>query len=171
MAEQKPYTLGDYFAVVRRRCVYPAVFLPAGILIALYIAFTLKPTYQSSATLMLELSSIPKDLIRTTVEAAANQEVELVRRRQVDGYVPVEALTTGNDKAAEKWLKAFGADVVDEAKQRGLSQDNLTPRAFMALTLAALVPAALIWAESEIRGGAAAFVGAVVLLGVARARH
>jgi len=81
MAEQKPYTLGDYFAVLRRRWVYPAVFLPAGILIALYLAFTLKPMYQSSATLMLELSSIPKELIKTSVEAAANQEVELVRRR------------------------------------------------------------------------------------------
>ena len=30
---------------------------------------------------MLELSSIPKELIHTTVEAVANQEVELVRRR------------------------------------------------------------------------------------------
>jgi polysaccharide chain length determinant protein (PEP-CTERM system associated) len=81
MAEQKPYTLGDYVAVVRRRWVYPAVLLPAGILIALYLAYTIKPTYQSSATLMLELSSIPKELIKTSVEAAANQEIELVRRR------------------------------------------------------------------------------------------
>jgi protein tyrosine kinase modulator len=98
MAEQKPYTLGDYFAVVRRRWVYPAVFLPAGILIALYIGFTLTPTYQSSATLMLELSSIPKDLIRTTVEAAANQEVELVRRR---------VMTTENLEALTKEIDPY----------------------------------------------------------------
>jgi hypothetical protein len=106
-----------------------------------------------------------------TLSGYEERVVELVRRRQVDGYVPVEALTTGSDKAAEKWLKAFGADVVDEAKQRGLSQDNVTPRAFLALTLAALVPAGLIWAESEFRAGAAAFVGAVFRLGGARARH
>jgi polysaccharide biosynthesis transport protein len=81
MAEQKPYTLGDYFAVVRRRWIYPAIFLPAGVLLATYFAFTLTPTYRSSATLMVELSSIPKELIKTSVEAAANQEVELVRRR------------------------------------------------------------------------------------------
>ena len=92
MAEQKPYTLGDYFAVLRRRWVYPAVFLPGGILVALYLAFTLTPTYQSSATLMLELSSIPKELIKTSVEAAANQEVELVRRR-VMSTENLEALT------------------------------------------------------------------------------
>jgi polysaccharide chain length determinant protein (PEP-CTERM system associated) len=81
MAEHKPYTLGDYFAILGRRWIYPAVFLPAGVLIAIYIAFTLTPTYRSAATLMLELSSIPKELIRTSVEAVANQEVELVRRR------------------------------------------------------------------------------------------
>src|SRR5262245_49123758 len=63
-----------------------------------------------------------------TLSAYEERVVELVQRRQVDGYVPVEALTTGSDKAAEKWLKAFGTDVVDEAKQRGLSQDNVTPR-------------------------------------------
>jgi hypothetical protein len=97
--------------------------------------------------------------------------VELVRRRQVDGFVPAEALTTGNDAAAKRWLKAFGTEVVEDAKRRGLSQDNLTRTAFAALTLAALVPAALIWALSDFRIGAGAFLGALFLLTAARARH
>ena len=121
MAEQKPYTLGDYFAVVRRRWVYPAVFLPAGILIALYLAFTLQPMYQSSATLMLELSSIPKELIKTSVEAAANQEVELVRRR---------VMSTDNLEALTKEIDPYPnrPDLDSRAKARQISANTEVER-------------------------------------------
>jgi len=121
MAEQKPYTLGDYFAVVRRRWVYPAILLPAGVLAALYIAFTLTPTYRSTATLMLELSSIPKELIRTTVEAAANQEVELVRRR---------VMTTDNLEALTKEIDPYPnrPDLDMKAKAKLISADTEVER-------------------------------------------
>ena len=40
MATEIPYTLGDYFDVLRRRWPYVAILLPASILIAVYLAFT-----------------------------------------------------------------------------------------------------------------------------------
>src|SRR4249920_2320169 len=89
MPTEIPYTLGDSFDVLRRRWIYPATLLPAAILIAVYLAFTLPPLYLASATILLEPSSIPADMIKTTVTAYADQQIELVRGR----VMTVENLT------------------------------------------------------------------------------
>ena len=91
MSNDVPYTLGDYFDVVRRRWIYVAVVLPAAVLIALYLAYTLPAVYRSSGTILLEPSSIPEDMIRTTVTSYAGQHVELVQREvmTVDNLVPL----------------------------------------------------------------------------------
>ena len=80
MATDIQYSLGDYVGVARRRWIYLATLLPGAILIAVYLAFTLPPLYQSSATILLEASSIPQDLIRTTVTAYADEQIERVQR-------------------------------------------------------------------------------------------
>ncbi|MEO8464122.1 MAG: hypothetical protein ABI640_02185 [Gammaproteobacteria bacterium] len=76
-----PYTLGDYFDVIRRRWIYVATVLPTAVLIALYVAYTLPPVYRSSGVIILEPSSIPQDMIRTTVTSYAGQYIELVQRQ------------------------------------------------------------------------------------------
>ncbi len=75
------YTLGDYAELLRRRWVYLATIIPGVVLLAVYLAYALTPTYRSSATILLEPSSIPPDLIRTTVTSYADQQIELVQRR------------------------------------------------------------------------------------------
>ena len=111
MATEIPYTLGESFGVLRRRWIYLATLLPAAILIAVYLAFTLPPVYLSSATILLESSSIPGDMIKTTVTAIADQQIEIVRGRvmtaenltqlvaEIDPYPDRPDLTT-NDKVA-----------------------------------------------------------------------
>jgi polysaccharide biosynthesis transport protein len=74
-------TLGDYFDVLRRRWPYLALVIPAVILAAVYLAYSQPPLYRASATIMLEPSSIPSDMIRTTVTSYADQQIELLRRR------------------------------------------------------------------------------------------
>lgn len=74
-------TLSDYFDVIRRRWVYLAVILPTVLLFAIYQAFTITPAYRSSATIMLEPSTIPADMIRTTVVGYADQHIDMLRRR------------------------------------------------------------------------------------------
>jgi len=81
MANDSPNTLSDYFDVVRRRWIYLATVLPAALLLAVYLAFTLPPVYRSSSTLALEASSIPEDWIRSTVTSYADEQLELVQRR------------------------------------------------------------------------------------------
>ncbi|MCI0366422.1 MAG: hypothetical protein L0219_21375 [Phycisphaerales bacterium] len=80
-AKNVEYTLGDYAALLRRRWIYLATIIPGAVLLAVYLAYALPPTYRSSATILLEPSSIPPDLIRTTVTSYADQQIELVQRR------------------------------------------------------------------------------------------
>ena len=77
----KVSTLGDYFEVARRRGAYFLVVLPAAILVAVYLAYSITPSYRSSATIMLEPSSIPADMIRTTVTGYADEHIDMLRRR------------------------------------------------------------------------------------------
>ena len=85
-----PYTLGDYFDVVRRRWIYVATLLPAAILTAVFLAFALPPLYLASGTILLEQASVPQDMVRTTVTTYADQRIELVQRR----VMTIENLTT-----------------------------------------------------------------------------
>ncbi|MGE0114253.1 MAG: hypothetical protein AB7T07_05145 [Steroidobacteraceae bacterium] len=112
MAEraEKVLTLHHYVAVLRRRWPYLATIIPAALLLAVLLAFTLPAIYSSSATILLEASSIDPSLIKTTVVSYADQQIELVRRdvmttdrledvvKQVDPYPDRVDLST-RDKA------------------------------------------------------------------------
>ncbi len=81
MNNTAPKSPAEYFEVLRRRRSIPLVVLPSAILIAGLLAFLLPPSYRSSATILLEPASIPKELIRTTVTDYADEQIELVQRR------------------------------------------------------------------------------------------
>ncbi len=114
------YSLGDYVAVLRRRWVYLATIIPAAVLIAVFLAFALPPTYRSSATILLEPSSIPEELIASTVTTYADQQIELVQRRVmakdrlvqlIEEYDPYPAM---KDASADTKAAQIIADVVVE---------------------------------------------------------
>jgi len=92
-------------------------------------------------------------------------------RRATDGVVPAEALTTGASEESKRWRRAFGSEVVADAKARGLSRDALDGRVFTALSVAAGIPASLVWllSDHEVAGGV--MVAALAILGWVRARH
>jgi polysaccharide chain length determinant protein (PEP-CTERM system associated) len=54
---------------------------PAAVFLSVVAAFAIQPEYQSTATIMLELSSVPKDIIETTVVSYADQQIEIVQGR------------------------------------------------------------------------------------------
>jgi polysaccharide chain length determinant protein (PEP-CTERM system associated) len=76
-----PNTLGDYVRILRRRRLCLLTLLPAAILSAVFIAYALPPAYRSTATILLESSSIPTQLVQTTVTTYADEQIELVARR------------------------------------------------------------------------------------------
>lgn len=75
------YSMADYVAVIRRRWVWPAMVVPAAILIAVFLAYVLEPTYRATATILLESASISEDLVQSTVASSATTQIELVQRR------------------------------------------------------------------------------------------
>ena len=49
--------------------------------VCLVAAFGISPLYRLTATIMMELSSVPKDIIETTVISYADQQIEIVQGR------------------------------------------------------------------------------------------
>jgi polysaccharide biosynthesis transport protein len=80
--------LGPYLAILRRRSVYIAIIAPLFILSAVYFAFWLTPQYQSTATILLEPSSVDPKVVTTTVISYSNDQIEIVQGRVMN----VEAL-------------------------------------------------------------------------------
>lgn len=77
---ERVQTATQYMGVLRRRWPYLVTILPAAVLLAVLMAFTLPAIYQSSATILLEASSIDPTLVKTSVVSYADQQIELVRR-------------------------------------------------------------------------------------------
>jgi hypothetical protein len=94
-----------------------------------------------------------------------------LRTRAVNGVVPAEALTTGPGQESTRWRRRFANEVVSDAQRRGLSRDAAGGPVFTALTLAAAVPALLVWVLSEFEAGIVVVGAGVALLGWIRARH
>lgn len=78
--DTRPLTLIDRVEILRRRWVYPALITPSCLLIAIFTAFAITPMYRSSGTVILEPSSVPKELVATAT-SYADQQFELIQRR------------------------------------------------------------------------------------------
>src|SRR6185437_8043842 len=65
--EETASGLGTYFAILRRRKVYVGIILPVIVLLAVYLSFALTPLYESTATILLEPSSVNPAVVASTV--------------------------------------------------------------------------------------------------------
>src|SRR5262245_48274250 len=80
-------TFSDYGGLLRRRWRYPAMILPSGILLAIFLAYTLPVSYESKGAIMEESPSLPSTMVPTTVAGHtdaflnASEQLELTRRR------------------------------------------------------------------------------------------
>ncbi len=126
--------IGDYFGVLRRRFIYVAIILPAAIFISVFAAYAIPPLYESTATIMLELSSVPKDIIETTVISYADQQIEIVQGRvmtvdkllrivaDIDPY-PKRKDWNANEKA-QRILDATSLERVDPVSLKPTTESN-----------------------------------------------
>lgn len=84
---ERARTLGDYTRLLRRRWQYLVTIIPGALLFSIFLAYVLPVSYRATGTLILEASSLPADMVPTTVTGReditqyAGQQIELARRR------------------------------------------------------------------------------------------
>lgn len=144
--ETAPSTMGDYLGVLRRRRMYLVTIIPAALLLAVFLAYALPPSYRSSATILLEPSSIPTELVQTTVTSYADQQIELVSRRvlttenlekvvkELDPY-PEQPQLSSHDKALQivadtivERVDPITLEVLQESNAFSIHYQNADPR-------------------------------------------
>jgi succinoglycan biosynthesis transport protein ExoP len=125
--------LSGYAPILRRRRIYIAVIAPVFILLSVYLSFSLTPLYQSTATILLEPSSVDQKVVTTTVISAANDQIEIVQGRvmtiatlkdlikEYDPY-PGTALTPG--EKAQQILENTSVERVDPVTLKPLTESN-----------------------------------------------
>jgi uncharacterized protein involved in exopolysaccharide biosynthesis len=78
--EQTP-DFGDYLSAFRRRRGLIGLVAGLILLLGLITAFVWPPTYQASATILIEEQEIPTDLIQSTVTSYAAQRIQVISQR------------------------------------------------------------------------------------------
>jgi succinoglycan biosynthesis transport protein ExoP len=129
-----PSSLSDYFAALRRRYMYFATLLPMTLFACVVAAFAIHPLYQATATIMLEPSSVPKDIIESTVVSYSDQQVEIVQGRvltaaglapvlkQVDPYPKEKSLSDA--QKAQQILENTSIERVDPVTLKPQAESN-----------------------------------------------
>lgn len=133
-SSSNPSTLGDYLGALRRRYLYLILIAPAVLCACVIAAFAIKPLYQSTATILLEPSSVPKDIIETTVISYSDQQIEIVQGRvmtieslkpiveQIDPYPKRKDLSEG--EKAKQMLDNTSVERVDPVTLKPQTESN-----------------------------------------------
>ena len=81
LALEQTLDLGDYLSAFKRR--RGLIIVVAGIvfILGLIIAFVWPPTYQASATILIEAQEVPAELIQSTVTSFAAQRIQVISQR------------------------------------------------------------------------------------------
>jgi polysaccharide biosynthesis transport protein len=74
------YTLADYVSLLKRRRRILLTVMPGALLAAIFLAFWLPAEYESTATILIEASTIPTTMVVTTVKTDSDQQIEMVKR-------------------------------------------------------------------------------------------
>jgi polysaccharide chain length determinant protein (PEP-CTERM system associated) len=125
--------LSGYAPILRRRARYIAIIAPLFILLAVYLSFALTPLYQSTATILLEPSSVDPKVVTTTVLSYSNQQIEIVQGRvmnldtlkeMVKGYDPYPGSGLSTHEKAQKVLEETSVERVDPVTLKPLQESN-----------------------------------------------
>ena len=150
-ASSQASAVSDYWTTLKRRSIYIFTVLPAVLFICILAAFGLPPEYQATASIMLQMSSVPKDIIETTVISYVDQQIEIVQGRvltidslqkiveEIDPY-PLKTTMTAADKA-QKLLDDTRVERIDpvtfkpQAESNAFSLHYNNPKAAMAVEI------------------------------------
>ena len=123
----------SYIAVLRRRSIYVATIAPIFTLLAVYFSFRITPQYQSTATILLEPSSLNNAVVANTVISYSNQQIEIVQGRVmtnetlkdlVKEYDPYPGTPLTTHEKAQKILEDTTLERVDPVTMKPLQESN-----------------------------------------------
>src|SRR6266702_4781910 len=124
---------GGYIAIIRRRATYIAIIAPLFILLAVYLSFALTPLYESTATILLEPSSVDPKVVTTTVTSYSNQQIEIVQGRVmtidtlkelVVAYDPYPGSGLSTHDKAQKVFEETSVERVDPVTLKPVPESN-----------------------------------------------
>ena len=81
LALEQTLDLGDYLAAFRRRRGMIVLIAGTVFILGLITAFVWPPTYESSATILIEEQEIPVEMVQTTVTSYAGQRIQVISQR------------------------------------------------------------------------------------------
>lgn len=81
MAAAYELTFNDYLSIIRRRAVHLAAIFVGILAVALVVAATIPPVYQSYGTILVESQQIPKDMVEATITGYAEERIEIIKQR------------------------------------------------------------------------------------------
>ncbi|HEX4052480.1 MAG TPA: hypothetical protein VHY19_16550 [Steroidobacteraceae bacterium] len=115
--------LREYAELLRRRSIYVVTIVPACLLLAIALAFWLRPLYQATATILLQASTVTKDVIQSTVTSDTDEQINIVRDRVLTPYTLVTLvrdydpypldLVSSPEQKAQRVLAATSLETVD----------------------------------------------------------
>jgi len=130
----RPSAASDYWGALRRRSIYVFTIFPAVVFLCVLAAYGLRPEYQATSSIMLQPSSVPKDIIESTVISYSDQQIEVVQGQvltidtllkivqEVDPY-PKNTAMTPQDKA-QKLLEDTSIERVDPVTLKPQAESN-----------------------------------------------
>jgi succinoglycan biosynthesis transport protein ExoP len=136
MAQNTSHTsaLTDYWGALKRRSIYIFTIFPAIVFLCVLAAFGLKPEYQATASIILQPSSVPKDIIESTVISYSDQQIEVVQGKvltvdslqdivkEIDPYPLLTKLTPA--EKAQKILDDTSLERVDPVTLKPQAESN-----------------------------------------------
>jgi polysaccharide chain length determinant protein (PEP-CTERM system associated) len=126
--------VSDYWGALKRRSTYVFIIFPLVVCACVLAAFGLKPQYQATASIMLQTSSVPKDIIESTVISYVDQQIEIVQGRvlsletllpivaEIDPY-PRAVNLTATEKA-QKMLEDTTVERIDPVTFKPQAESN-----------------------------------------------
>ncbi|MBE9640440.1 GumC family protein [Salipiger mangrovisoli] len=81
---------GYYWKIFRRRLPYLVILAAFGAALGVAVALTLRPVYESKATLIVESEQIPGNLAATTVQTGEMEALQIIRQRILSREVLLE---------------------------------------------------------------------------------
>lgn len=130
-SEAMEKSLGDYFAMFKRRVNVFLITFVSVLIITIGAAFLWPSKYQSASTILIEQQEIPQDLVRTTITSFANQRIEMIKARVMTYTNLVKIIDEFNlyeEERKQDPLEVVVDEMRDDIKLNVISADVVDPR-------------------------------------------